>query len=259
MSKIKTNQPKPKPAYQRIKDSILENIHSGIWQAGEAIPTEFELADKFGVSRMTVNRALKELSEERVLQRRQGSGTFVAQQKYNHTVVEVRNIAADIKAMGKQYVAQVISQRRVTASKVSPRILQLLTSAMIEESTPLENSLFQRQKSDLIDEVKIIHIADGKPIQFEERWVDASLVPNFIEKDFTKINTSEYLIEQAPLQGGNYTIRAIAAPKEVAKALSIKVGAPSLLLSRQTYSSGRVVTYVDMWHAGDSYQLAGTL
>ncbi len=72
------------PAYQQIKEAILDNIHSGLWQAGQAIPPELTLAEQFGVSRMTVNRALKELSEERVLERRQGSGTFVAQQHFTN-------------------------------------------------------------------------------------------------------------------------------------------------------------------------------
>jgi len=263
MSKKKTmvskSNSRAKPAYQRIKDSILKNIHSGKWQAGEAIPTEHALADKFSVSRMTVNRALKELSEERVLHRRQGSGTFVAQQQYNHTVVEVRNIAADIKATGKQYSAQVISQRRVAASEVSPRILALLTQPMLDISPTPTTGLERREGTDLIDEVKLVHIANGKPLQYEERWVDASLVPQFIEQDFSVVNTSDYLIQQAPLQGGSYTIRAVAAPKPVAKALDLAVGAPALLLSRQTFSAGRVVTFVNMWHAGDSYQISGTL
>ncbi|MGP4848192.1 GntR family transcriptional regulator, partial [Marinobacter sp. 1Y8] len=91
------------PAYQRIKNAILDNIHSGKWQAGNAISTEMALAEEFGVSRMTVNRALKELSEERVLERRQGSGTFVAQQQFNHTFVEVRNIAEDLKSANRDY------------------------------------------------------------------------------------------------------------------------------------------------------------
>ncbi|SJM37459.1 putative HTH-type transcriptional regulator YurK [Psychrobacter pasteurii] len=263
MSKNKTivskAKRKPKPAYQRIKESILRNIHSGRWQAGDVIPTEHALAEKFAVSRMTVNRALKELSEERVLYRRQGSGTFVAQQQYNHTVVEVRNIAADIKATGKQYKAQVVSQHRVVASEVSPPILALLTQPMLDDSPISQKSFQQREDSDLIDEVKLIHIADGKPLQYEERWVDASLVPGFIEQDFSIVNTSDYLIQQAPLQGGSYTIRAVAAPKKVAQALDLAVGAPALLLSRQTFSAGRVVTFVNMWHAGDSYQISGTL
>ena len=103
-----TKNSKKSPAYQRIKTAILHNIHSGKWQAGEAISTEMALAEEFGVSRMTVNRALKELSEERVLERRQGSGTFVAQQQFNHTFVEVRNIAEDLKSANRGYQAQVV-------------------------------------------------------------------------------------------------------------------------------------------------------
>ena len=99
------------PAYQRIKNAILDNIHSGKWQAGNAISTEMALAEEFGVSRMTVNRALKELSEERVLERRQGSGTFVAQQQFNHTFVEVRNIAEDLKSANRDYEAKVVVYR----------------------------------------------------------------------------------------------------------------------------------------------------
>lgn len=272
MSQTHKKTKRPKPAYQRIKDSILRSIHSGKWQAGDAIPTEYALADKFGVSRMTVNRALKELSEERVLQRKQGSGTFVAQQQYNHTVVEVRNIAADIKATGKQYEALIVSKKRLQASDVNPRILSLLTAPMLDDkgdntmwgshsaqNTKVKNKPLVRRDDDDIDEVKIVHIADGKPIQFEERWVDASLVPGFIDQDFTVVNTSDYLIEQAPLQGGSYTIRAAATPKKVAAALNMEVGEPALLLSRQTYSAGRVVTFVNMWHAGSGYQFSGIL
>ena len=110
------------PAYQRIKNAILDNIHSGKWQAGNAISTEMALAEEFGVSRMTVNRALKELSEERVLERRQGSGTFVAQQQFNHTFVEVRNIAEDLKSANRDYEAKVVSKRAVTASMLDDEL-----------------------------------------------------------------------------------------------------------------------------------------
>lgn len=271
MSKKNTPAKRQKPAYQRIKDSILKNIHSGKWQAGDAIPTEYSLADRFKVSRMTVNRALKELSEDRVLERRQGSGTFVAQQQYNHTVVEVRNIAADIRAAGQKYEAKVVHKRRLKVEQVSSRILSLLTDPMLQPKKGegnggsasakkiLKKRPIVRSDNDNIDEVKIVHIADGIPVQFEERWVDATLVPEFVNQDFTTVNTSEYLIEQAPLQGGSYTIRSVTPPDEVALALNMELGEPALLLSRQTYSAGRVVTFVNMWHAGSSYQFSGTL
>jgi len=246
------------PAYQRIKNAILDNIHSGKWQAGNAISTEMALAEEFGVSRMTVNRALKELSEERVLERRQGSGTFVAQQQFNHTFVEVRNIAQDLKSANRDYEAQVVSKHAITADMLDDELRRKF--GIDEESVPVNTSA-QTDASDeaVLYEVKIIHFADGQPIQFEERWVDAKKVPKFIDQDFSVVNTSDYLIAKSPLESGSYTIRALAAPDEIAEFLQIAPQSPTLVLRRQTYSAGQVVTFVKMWHAGDRYQFSGEL
>lgn len=241
------------PAYQRIKNAILDNIHSGKWQAGKAISTELALAAEFGVSRMTVNRALKELSEERVLERRQGSGTFVAQQQFNHTFVEVRNIAQDLKSANRDYKAKVVSKRAVTAGMLDDELRRKfdIDSEQVNADSDTDTPVLY--------EVKIIHFADGEPIQFEERWVDAKKVPKFIEQDFSVVNTSDYLIAKSPLERGSYTIRALAAPDEIASFLQIAPQSPTLVLRRQTYSAGQVVTFVKMWHAGDRYQFSGEL
>ncbi|WP_201581909.1 UTRA domain-containing protein [Psychrobacter glacincola] len=256
------------PAYQRIKNAILDNIHSGKWQAGNAISTEMALAKEFGVSRMTVNRALKELSEERVLERRQGSGTFVAQQQFNHTFVEVRNIAQDLKSANRDYQAQVVSKRILMAAMLDDELRRKFDIDEVAESsntsantTIMDDSTGADSSSDVavLYEVKIIHFADGQPIQFEERWVDAQKVPEFIEQDFSVVNTSDYLIAKSPLERGSYTIRALAAPDEIAALLQIAPQSPTLVLRRQTYSAGRVLTFVKMWHAGDRYQFSGEL
>lgn len=243
------------PAYQRIKNAILDNIHSGKWQAGNAISTEMALAEEFGVSRMTVNRALKELSEERVLERRQGSGTFVAQQQFNHTFVEVRNIAEDLKSANRDYRAEVVSKRAITADMLDDELRRDFAINKIDSSLGTDGS----SEASILYEVKIIHFADGQPIQFEERWVDANKVPEFIEQDFSVVNTSDYLIAKSPLERGSYTIRALAAPDEIANFLQVLPQSPTLVLCRQTYSAGQVVTFVKMWHAGDRYQFAGDL
>ncbi len=262
MTKKKTSEKivKRVPAYQYIKNAILENIHSGMWQAGAAISTEMALAEEFGVSRMTVNRALKELSEEHVLERRQGSGTFVAQQQFNHTFVEVRNIAQDLKSANQDYKAQLVSKRSISAAMLNDSLLRKFN---IDLTTMLNNknalNLPQDINEPVLYEVKIIHFADGLPIQFEERWVDAVAVPKFIEQDFSHVNTSDYLIAKAPLERGSYTIRALAASEEVAHALKIKEQSPTLMLQRQSYSVGKVLSFVKMWHAGERYQFAGEL
>ncbi|ERL56699.1 UTRA domain-containing protein [Psychrobacter aquaticus] len=249
------------PAYQRIKQAILDNIHAGKWQAGKAISTEMALAAEFGVSRMTVNRALKELSAERVLERRQGSGTFVAQQQFNHTFVEVRNIAQDLKSANRDYQAKVMSKRVITADMLDDELRRKFAIEATDASTDLKNTdnTVSNHKASVLYEVKIVHFADGQPIQFEERWVDAKKVPKFIEQDFSVVNTSDYLIAKSPLERGSYTIRALAAPDEIATALQIAPQSPTLVLCRQTYSAGQVLTFVKMWHAGDRYQFSGEL
>ena len=261
MTKVKRDMTKTVPAYQRIKNAILDNIHSGKWQAGAAISTEMALAEEFGVSRMTVNRALKELSEERVLERRQGSGTFVAQQQFNHTFVEVRNIAQDLKSANRDYQAQVLSKRVITASMLDDEMrgkFDIDEATFSSNANETDNNTNSAEAA-ILYEVKIIHFADGQPIQFEERWVDATKVPEFIEQDFSVVNTSDYLIAKSPLERGSYTIRALAAPDEIADALQIAPQSPTLVLCRQTYSAGQVLTFVKMWHAGDRYQFSGEL
>src|SRR3954463_1362799 len=80
------------PIFQRIKDYLLAEIAAGTWKEGDVIPSEQALVKQFGVSRMTVNRAVRELTAEQVLTRRQGSGTYVAQQKYQATLLEIKSI-----------------------------------------------------------------------------------------------------------------------------------------------------------------------
>jgi DNA-binding GntR family transcriptional regulator len=88
------------PIFQRIKDYLTGEIAAGRWKEGDLVPSEQALVRQFGVSRMTVNRAVRELTAEQVLTRRQGAGTFVAPQKYQATLVEIRNIADEVRARG---------------------------------------------------------------------------------------------------------------------------------------------------------------
>lgn len=230
------------PAYQHIKQTILQAIHNGEWRTGTAIPTEMQLAERFAVSRMTVNRALKELSAEKILERRQGSGTFVAQQQFNHTFVEVRNIADDIRQMGKSYQAKVIDKKPCN----------------IEQLPKIAQRVFQTEQKLL--QLTIIHYANEQPIQYEKRWVDIELAPKFSQQDFSHVNASDYLIKHIPLVKGSYQIQAELPTDEVASMLKMTPLQPALLLSRYTYSNDdRVVTYVQMWHDGSHFQFSGKL
>lgn len=238
------------PAYLRIKQAIIANIQSGDWAAGTAIPAEITLAEQFGVSRMTVNRALKELESERMLERRQGSGTFVAQQKYNHAQIEVRNIAKDISDQYQNYRISVLNSDIIDAATMRNPEYQWLADVFFDGAPSDQDKLYQ---------VNIVHYGDDLPIQYEERWVNAQIVPDFITQDFTKINTSDYLIDHVPLESGNYQIQAKQPSDAIRDILQMKVHEPALLHTRHTKSQGQSVTYVNMWHAGDRFQFASQI
>ena len=89
----------PLPIYAKLKQAITMKISSGEWQTNQRVPSEAEVVKALGVSRMTVNRALRELTAEGYLVRHQGLGTFVAEKKAHSALFEVHNIAEEVAAI----------------------------------------------------------------------------------------------------------------------------------------------------------------
>lgn len=228
------------PIFQRIKDYLLSQIANGTWKEGDVIPSEQALVKQFGVSRMTVNRAVRELTAEQVLTRRQGSGTYVAQQKVQATLVEIRSIADEIRARGHAHRSSLQQLERSKASELLARQFDL----------PVGHPLFHSV---------IVHFENGVPIQVEDRWANPKLAPDYMEQDYASITPNEYLMRAAPLQDATYSIEALPAPRDIADMLAIDTRQPCLVLRRQTRSNGQVASLATMWHPGHRYQFAGSV
>lgn len=228
------------PIFQRIKDYLMREIAAGRWKEGDVVPSEQALVKQFGVSRMTVNRAVRELTAEHVLTRRQGSGTFVAPQKYQATLLEIRSIADEIRARGH----------------VHRSALHLLEQAKASEALALQ---FEIDAGDPVFHSVIVHFDNDVPIQVEDRWVEPSCAPDYMEQDFTLITPNQYLMVAAPLQGATYSVEALAPPREIAEMLAMDARQCCLVLKRRTTSAGRAASAVTMWHPGHLYQFAGSV
>jgi GntR family histidine utilization transcriptional repressor len=228
------------PIFQRIKDYLIGEIASGRWKEGDLVPSEQALVRMFGVSRMTVNRAMRELTAEQLLTRRQGSGTFVAPQKYQATLVEIRNIADEIRARGHTHRSSLRLLECVKAPDALARQFELASGEALFHSV-------------------IVHFENEVAIQVEDRWVNPSCAPVYMDQDFTSITPNEYLMAAAPLQGATYGIEALPAPREVAEMLAIAVNQCCLVLKRRTTSQGQVASAVTMWHPGQRYQFTGSV
>ena len=228
------------PIFQRIKDYLVAEIAAGRWQEGDVVPSEQALVRQFGVSRMTVNRAVRELTAEQVLTRRQGSGTFVAPKKYQATLVEIRSIADEIRARGHVHASRPQLLEQAPASEVLARQFALAAGSALFHSL-------------------IVHLENGVPIQLEDRWVNPASAPDYLAQDFSRLTPNEHLMVAAPLQGATYSIEALAAPREVAQLLAIVAGASCLVLKRTTTSGGAVASVVTMWHPGERVQYSGSV
>ncbi len=227
-------------AFQRIKEHVRARISSGEWKEGDMIPTEAAFTKSFGVSRMTVNRALRELAAEQVVVRIQGAGTFVAPEKVQATLLEIKNIADEIKARGHSHRSELHLLERVTASD------QQAAEFGVTSGSPIFHSL-------------IVHFEDETAIQVEDRWVNAVVAPDYMAQDFTRTTPNEYLMKAAPLQGAEYRIEAIMPPQKIAIMLRISAQEPCLVLHRKTHSAGRVASVAIMWHPGKKYRFSGII
>ncbi|WP_282610621.1 histidine utilization repressor [Pelagibius sp. Alg239-R121] len=226
------------PAYQQVKDYILKRVLKGDWPEGERVPSENELTRTLGFSRMTVNRALRELTSEGWLTRTQGAGTFVAESRPQSAVLDIRNIADEIRERGHEHRSEIYMLRAETSGSTEAGFLGL------EEGSEIFHSL-------------IVHYEDGRPVQLEDRYVNPAAAPDYLNQDFRSITPYEYLVKAAPLSEAEHVIQAIQPDAETARLLSITPQSPCLLLKRRTWSGDKSVTFARLIHPGDRYQLWG--
>jgi GntR family histidine utilization transcriptional repressor len=229
--------PTSTPAYRQLKAHVLKMIETEEWRGGDMIPTEESLAKEFGLARMTVNRALRELVTERVLTRVRGSGTFVADTRYESTLIEIRSISEEIKSRGDRHTSKLLLLERTH----DPLVLQTLE---LSTNDPAFHS-------------RIVHFENDVPIQLEDRHVNGLVFPEYLDQDFEAQTPNQYMTGIAPAQGVQYWVTARQAPSAVRQALKMAIGEPCLVLHRRTKARGKIATDVMLWHPASRYQLSG--
>jgi GntR family transcriptional regulator, histidine utilization repressor len=226
----------PPLQYERIKDHIRRGIAAGTWQAGSQIPSENELARTFSMSRMTANRAIKELEAEGLLERVQGKGTFVTSERSLQSVLRIQGIDAEIRARGNEHTLKLLNREAV-------RPARSITEAF---GLPVGSRIFFS---------RVLHFENEIPMQLEERWVHPKVAPRYLLQEFAQRTPHDYLMSVAPLTRGVHTIEACLPEGRVARWLKMQDGEPCLLLYRQTWVDETVASLAKLYHPGTRYQL----
>ncbi len=227
----------PAPLYEVVKRHITDGIVSGKFAPGSKLPSEKELVEAFAVSRMTVNRALRELVRDGVIFRMQGVGSFVCETNRATSLVEVRDIRETIAERGGVYSCRILKGKGT------------LTNADFVE-------LFDCVPKPAISSLTLVHFEDGQPLQLERRFVRRDFAPNLLKQDFTKISLYSYLQTIAPISELEHVVEAVQPDAIEQESLALAPAQPVLRIRRRTWVGHNVVTVGFFSHPGNRYRVA---
>ncbi len=213
-----------------MHDAVLHRIHSREWQPGGKIPKEADLAEQLGCARATVNRALRQLAADGFLERRRKAGTRVAAYPVKRVKLNIPVIRLEIEGRGQQYEYDLLaSQRRHPPPAICAEL----------RVTPASDMLY----------ITSLHLADGRPYMFEERWVAVAAIPQIVTADLATISANEWLVLHAPYTKGCMSFSAVLASANDASILRTNKDAPLFLINRNTWAGDRGITSVRLLFA----------
>lgn len=215
--------------YREIKSDILGKITRGDWKPGSLIPPEPELAETYGSARATVNRAMRELAEEGLIERKRKSGSRVRMAPLRQARFDIPLVRREIEEQGAAYRYALVRSEVVQAPDWLRARMGLDPGASVRHLTCL-------------------HFADGTPWQHEDRWINLEMLPQAREADFTTGGPTEWLIAQIPFSAVEIAISATAADRTLAELMGCAPGDPLLTMERATRWNERAVTYVKLVH-----------
>lgn len=214
--------PRFQPLYQQIKTLITQSLMAGEWAPGAAIPSEMELAARFGVSQGTVRKAIDELAAENIVMRRQGKGTFVA--THSEDVVKLRFL------------------RLVSVDGSKELLDNRLLSCERAKATPAIASSLQIKTGSAVIDIKRLLLFSNKPLILDRIILPAAAFKGVTDKQIEQFNGSMYRMYETQLGirmvRAEEKLTAVGADAEVAAALGLKLHTPLLSIERVSYTYG---------------------
>jgi GntR family histidine utilization transcriptional repressor len=220
--------------HQRILGELEGKIVSGAWAPGHRLPFEVDLANSYNVSRMTVNKVLTRMASAGLIERRRKLGSFVAQPQSHAAILEIHDIEEEVRALNRPYGFRVLehTQRRASADDRAALAIKGKTGVLA---------------------VKTLHSAGPSPFCLEERLINLAVVPSAADADFTQTPPGKWLLLQVPWISAEHRIHAIAADQSLARTLTIRKGAPCLVVERKTWSHQGPVTSVRFTYPAEKH------
>ena len=221
--------------WEQVRADVLARIQSRHWPPGCLIPTEADLAAEFGVARATVNRALRDLADAGLLERRRRAGTRVAALPVRRATFDIPVIRQEVAARGQTHSFRLLDMvRAVPPVPVASRI-----------GWPTDRPMLW---------LETLHLADGLPFAHEMRWLNPDVLPHRPVPDFRTISVNEWLVENVAYARGDIAFYAENADPRAAEVLGVPPGAALLVTERTTFGPDAPITFVRLVH-GPGYRV----
>lgn len=225
-----TASPGAPATWQGIRDEVLRRIRARDWPPGARIPGEADLAIEFGCARATVNRALRDLADQGLIERRRKAGTRVSLHPVRKATLDIPVIRKEIEARGARYdFSLILREEAEPPARIRGRLHGAPGGACLH--------------------VTGLHLADGQPHAFEDRWIDIAAIPAARDADFSRCSPNEWLVQTIPFEGGDISFAAAPADAAMAQALECAEGDALFVTERRTWRDGRGLTTVRLTFA----------
>ena len=229
------------PAYYQIKQTIKNWILNKEFNAGEKIPSENELAEKFNVSRLTVRQAISQLVQEGFLTSKRGEGTFVTQNEH---------LIGSFSLEFTGFMDDLFYQISKSKTK-SVKITRVPVPKMIKEKLELNKN------GEEVIQIKRVRFLHDKPFNYTINYLPVAIGRRITEKDLFRKPLLQIMEENLGIQFTEafQTIEASFADQEVSEQLGIVSGSPILFVERIMYTQKRKpVEVVQSSYRGDLYK-----
>jgi GntR family transcriptional regulator, histidine utilization repressor len=230
---------KTETLHGRILEEFSRKIVDGTWPPGFSLPKETELADQYGVSRMTMNKVLTRLASDGFVIRRKRSGTVVAQPRAESAVLAINNIGEEVAALGRSYKWSLLSSEQRSGNAQDRRVLNL------QEDDVDSDCLF----------LQGLHYSNDEPFCLETRVINIATAPDAMAVDFEKEVPGAWLLNTMPWTKARHHVRAINVSGRDAMLLELPVGAACLEVQRRTQIDANWVTCARLLYPGEAHQL----
>lgn len=214
-----------KATYKDVKADILSKITKGDWAPGALVPNEVDLATTYGCARATVNRAMRELADDGLIERRRKAGTRVRMSPIRQARFDIPLVRAEVEEKGAEYRFSLVS-RDVT---LAPDWLRARLN-LPEQGRVLR--------------LICMHYADGDPYQHEDRWINLTTLKRAEDVDFSEVGPNEWLTTEIPFSDAEISFSAGLADQGLTDYLTCSLGDPVFRIDRATWWEGQAVTYV---------------